>query len=139
MIETALCVTFVLVPLTMGVVQYGVILSAQHQLDHYAREGGRYAAVHAGEAVFDSSESTDGSLKNYLKDMVSGKGVIPWADISNNITVNPAYGATTPRTSGQPISVTITYNMKKKYFLATFPGIGNMAQTYTATSTFVLE
>ncbi|BCM93407.1 hypothetical protein IAD21_05298 [Abditibacteriota bacterium] len=139
MVETALCVTFVLLPLTMGIVQYGVILSAMHQLDHFGREGARYASVHGGEANFDSSETTAGSLKAYLKSMIDGKSTILWADVSNNIVVTPAYGASTPRTSGQPITVAITYSMKKKFFLATFPGMGNLTQTYVARSTFVLE
>lgn len=136
MVETSLCLAFILLPITLGVVQYGIILSAMHQLDQLAREGGRYASVHAGEINFDSSETTSGSLRNYLKGIADGKGVIPWSDISSGITASPALGS---RTSGQPLTVTITYSLKKKFFLASFPGMGFLSQTYTAKSTFVME
>ncbi len=139
MIETALCVTFILLPLTVGVVQYGVILSTMHQLDQLSREGARYAAVHAGESNFDSAENVAGSLKAYLKTISDGKTVVLWDDIKNNITVTPAKNATPPRTSGQPVTVTISYFMKKKMFMASFPGMGGLAQTYNSRSTFVLE
>lgn len=138
MVETALCLAFVLLPLTVGVVQYGIVISAMSQLDQLSRDAGRYASVHAGEANFDSSETTAGSLKNYVKAMTD-KTVIPWADIDDAIVVTPAGTAAAPRVSGQGITVAITYGLKKKFFLTNFPGMNNLPQSYTAKSTFIME
>ena len=139
MVETACCLAFVLLPLTMGIVQYGVILSAMSQLDQLSRDAGRYASVHAGEINFDSSDTTTGSLKYYVKSITDGKTVIPWADISSNIVVTPAGTSAAPRVSGQPVTVAITYSLKKKFFLANFPGMNMLPQSYTSRATFVLE
>ena len=119
LVETALCLTFVLLPLLLGGLQFGLVLTTTHALQQVSREAGRFAAIHYGEPTFDGSETQTGtagsgpSLKNYLR-TVADDNDIPWDDIKNNITVSPAVGA---RTSGQPITVTIKYPMIKRSIL----------------------
>ena len=119
LLETALCLAFILLPLGLGGLQFGMVLTTTHALQEVSREAGRFAALHYGEPTFDGAETqgdssgSPASLKNYLKD-VARDNKIPWADIKNRITVTPAAGA---RNSGQPITVTITYPMKKRAIL----------------------
>lgn len=84
-VETAMCMTFVLLPLTIGGLQFGVVLSTSNQLEQVSREGARYAAVHAFDANFGANENTQGSLKYYLKNLVvAQRTAIRWSDISGN-------------------------------------------------------
>ena len=156
LVETALCLIFVLLPLLLGGLQFGLVLTTTHALQQVSREAGRFAAVHYGEPTFDGSDSqgntagTDPSLKNYIRAVAEDNG-IPWNDIKDKITVSPATGS---RTSGQPITVTINYPMNKRSILGK-PGKqailffapkngGNMSlnflnQDYPVASTFVMQ
>ena len=88
-------------------------MTTTHALQEVSREAGRFAAVHYGEPTFDDGDTQGdragdiSSLKNYLRD-VAKSNKIPWNDIKNNIQVSPG------RVSGQPITVSITYPMKKR-------------------------
>ena len=156
LIETALCLAFVLLPLLLGGLQFGLVLTTTQALEQVSREAGRFAAVHYGEGTFDGSDTqgdaanADPSLKNYLKDVSAANG-IPWNDIKNNITVSPGAGA---RTSGQPITVTIKYPMNKRsilgqpgkqailYFAPASGGnstLNFLSQDYTVASTFIMQ
>ena len=102
--------------MTLGGLQFGLVLTTTHALQEVSREAGRFAAVHYGEPTFDDGDTQgDGanqtpSLKNYLKD-VAKSNKIPWDDIKNNILVTPDEGE---RSAGQPITVSVTYPMKKR-------------------------
>ena len=121
LLETALCLIFVLLPLCLGGLQFAMVLTTTHALQEVSREAGRFAALHYGEPTFDGSENQGNgnggadpaSLKNYLKS-VAKSNKIPWDDIKNNIVVTPGVGA---RAAGQPITVKITYPMKKRAIL----------------------
>lgn len=165
LVETALCLIFVLLPLLLGGLQFGLVLTTTHALQQISREAGRFAAVHYGEPTFDGSETQTGSggsgpsLKNYLR-TVAEDNDIPWNDIKNRITVSPAVGA---RASGQPITVTIQYPMVKRSILGKIASPsrpqdqgkdailafapkngGNMSlnflnEDYTVSSTFIMQ
>lgn len=166
LVETALCLAFVLLPLAMGGMQFGLVLTTTHALQEVSREAGRFSAVHWGETTFDGNDTQGdktgqvSSLQNYLKD-VAQANKIPWADIKNNIVVSPAFGA---RNSGQPITVSITYPMKKRsiigqlgFWKETTPGdaadgrindsvrpdtplsLSVLSKDYTVSSTFIMQ
>ena len=153
LIETALCLTFILLPLLLGGLQFGLVLTTTNALEQVSREAGRYAAMHYGEPTFDSNENqgntagSDRSLKNYVR-IVAEDNDIPWNDIKDKITVSPASGS---RSSGQPITVTIKYPMSKRsilgqpatlFFAPTAGGnlkLNFLSQDYTVASTFVMQ
>lgn len=156
LVETALCLIFILLPLLLGGLQFGLVLTTTHALQQISREAGRFAAVHYGEPTFDSGDSqgntsgADPSLKHYIRQVADDNG-IPWNDIKDKITVSPAVGS---RSSGQPITVTIDYPMNKRsilggpgkqvtmYFAPANGGnspLNFLNQDYTVASTFVMQ
>lgn len=156
LVETALCLAFVLLPMLLGGLQFGLVLTTTHALEQVSREGGRFAAIHYGEPTFDGSETqgnaagSDPSLKHYVREVAEDNG-IPWNDIKDNITVSPAVGS---RSSGQPITVTIKYPMNKRsilgqpgksailYFAPANGGnstLNFLSRDYTVASTFIMQ
>ena len=157
LIETALCLSFILLPLLLGGLQFGLVLTTTQALEQVSRESGRFAAVHYGEGTFDGADTqgnaagSDPSLLNYVKRVSEANG-IPWNDIKSNVKVSPNSKAS--RYSGQPITVTITYPMNKRSILGK-PGQkailyfspsngGNstldfLSKDYTVASTFVMQ
>ena len=119
LVETMLCLIFVLLPLLLGGLQFGMVLTTTHSLQQISRESGRFAAIHYGEPTFDGPDTqgnasgSDPSLKHYLR-QVAEDNDIPWNDIKDKITVSPGVGS---RSSGQPITVTIKYPMGKRSIL----------------------
>lgn len=94
-VETAMCMTLVLLPLSLGTLQFGVILSSGNQIEQVAREGARYAAVHAFDVSFNGDENTNGSLRFYLKNLVVlQRTAIPWKDLGG--TPRAPYTSTNP-------------------------------------------
>ncbi len=153
LVETALCLIFVLLPVLLGGLQFGLVLTTTHALEQVSREAGRFAASHYGETTFNSDEnqgsaaSADPSLKYYVRAVATDNG-IPWNDIKDKINVSPAPGQ---RSSGQPITVSITYPMKKRSILGSLGSLpfapdnggalqlGFLSKDYTVASTFIME
>lgn len=143
LVETALCLTFFILPMFFAGLQYSIIVNASHTVNRMAREGARFAAVHGGESTFDNADtqSNPPSLRNYMKSLCVGTN-ISWSDISSpasRITVTPAAS----RYSGQGITVTVTYPMNKKMIFQsaalTRMGLGLFNRDHSATATFMLE
>ena len=136
MVEMALVVT-VLLFLTMGLIQYGLISNARITMTNLAREGARFAAVHATESGSDTSTNPALGIKAYVVQVAQStplKGLTSAA-----VTVSPAEG-NAARTSGQPITVTLTYNLRNKFILpVSFPGLGRIGTTSTAVAIMVIE
>lgn len=156
LVETALCLSFVLLPLLLGGLQFGLVLTTTHALQQVSREAGRFAALHYGEPTFDSSDSqgnsggSDPSLRHYIRQVAQDNG-IPYDDIKDKITVSLGVGS---RSSGQPITVTISYPMNKRsilgqpgksanlYFSPSNGGnstLNFLSEDYTVASTFVMQ
>lgn len=145
LVETALVLTFIMLPLTLGLIQFSLILNAANTMTQIAREGGRYAAIHGQEDTFDGPDQPPAtgkaaSLKWYLH-VVTDQTGIKWVDIQYNIVVTPTTPAT--RISGQPITVQVTYPMANRVFLGSViflvPALQRVRQPYVARSTFVIE
>lgn len=129
LVETALVLSTVLIPLTVGILQFGIVLNATNTLTQIAREGGRYAAV----------RHTDAEIRAYVKQVATGTSIRP-ADLTDARIAIAMVPSTATRTAGNPIQVTITYPMANKIFIGNFlPGILKLRNDYVAQSTFVLE
>ena len=125
LVEFALVLTMLIV-LSKLVIQYGLIMNATITLSHLSREGARYAATHP---------STDSTILSYIQ--TATPPLIKYSDMT--ITFSPTQGSST-RVSGNPITVTISYNMQKKLFLpSTFFGVPIFSSTYTTKATMVIE
>lgn len=162
-VEVALCLIFVLLPVTLGGFQFAMIFITQHALQQIARESARYAAVHYSDDTFDSNENQGNgagqtrSLKNVIRAQAAANG-IAYKEINGtvlpggakgSITVTPATAAA--RTSGQPITVTISYPMKQRALLGSLffkdkdtkkislMSLGFLQNNFTATSTTLME
>jgi len=145
-VETVFCMTLVLLPLSIGTLQFGVVMSTSNQLEQVSREGARWSAVHCFDASFQSDENTQGSLRYYMKNLVvAQRTAILWTDINGTPRTiiggtNPTPSATTPAgfvqviyangapgtgattqivgtpVSGQSVSVRVVYPMTRKVF-----------------------
>lgn len=144
-IETALAIILVLLPLLLGMIQYGLINNATATMTQLAREGARFAAIHANDngvdAVTGTADGPDDKIRNHIQKATAGTS-IPWTDIKDNIVISPAMGSRTTAsgsTATIDITVTITYPLKNKFFIpANFPGLSQL-QSYTTASTMVIE
>lgn len=134
-VETALCLTFVLLPVTLGAFQLAMVSITSHSLQQVARESARWAAVHYKDDTFDdgveqgSQAGQPRSLLNYMRSQAAANG-IAWADINGgrinkktpsdlgepggSIVITPVDNQ---RVSGQPITIAITYPMRQRAFL----------------------
>lgn len=134
LIETALCMTFVLLPVTLGAFQMAMVFITSHSLQQITRESARWAAVHYNEDTFNNGVDqgdTAGdpqSMLHYVRGQAAANG-IPWSDISGGL-INKIPGKAgeaggsvviTPddsqRISGKPLTITITYPMRQRSFL----------------------
>lgn len=130
LVETALVLAAILLPLTLGLLQYGVYLNATNTLTQLAREGGRYAALHGTEPTYETA------TEDYIQQVAIGTTIKP-SDIPDTAIKVETYPATPLRVKGNPIRVTITYPMAKKIFMGRmFPFLPN---TYVTESTFIIE
>lgn len=150
-VETALCLSIVILPTSLGILQYGIVMNASNQIEQIAREGGRFAAVHCLEPTFDGSETQANppSLRYYLKNnIVKNKTTILWTDIDGAVRTGAGtegYIQVTPstvaaRVSGQAVSVKVCYPMARKIFVGKIvPGIATLDNDYSSTATFNIE
>ncbi len=150
-VETALCLALVILPTSIGILQFGIVMNASNQIEQIAREGGRFASVHCLEPTFDGDENQANppSLRYYLKNsVVANKTTIAWTDLDGPVRTGAGtdgYVQVTPstvaaRVAGQAVSVTVVYPMARKIFTGKIvAGITTLDNDYKATSTFVVE
>ena len=131
--EFALIVPLLLI-LTLGLIQYGVILNAIVTLSHVSREAGRYAAVNG------LKPSIDDSMRTYIRSVATNSRLTL---TDANITFSPAENTTvspTNRRQYQSITVNITYNLNERRFLpTTFFGVRIFSATKTVSTLMMLE
>lgn len=129
LVETALVLLAVLVPLTLGIMQFGVYLNATNTLTQLAREGGRFAAV----------GNSDAAIRDYIRTAAQGTSIRP-VDLPDSAIAIAMVPSNASRAAGNPIQIRITYPMSKKIFIGNWlPGVLRLRQDYVAQSTFVLE
>lgn len=106
-VEMAL-VSVILIVLSMGIIQYGMLYNTTLQLTNAAREGARFAGIHGKE------DDVESKTRDYIRDKVITSTSITKAALpANKIQVTMASNAG----KGDPISVEITYDMTRKFFL----------------------
>jgi Flp pilus assembly protein TadG len=133
MVEFALVISLLLA-LTLGMVQYGILMNKAIALSHVSREGGRYAAVRAMQPNIDTD------IKNYIVAVGNQNGL---AIDTGSITISPPQNTAANPTSRRqyaPLVITLTYNMKRHMFLpSSFFGINFINSTRTETTQMVIE
>jgi Flp pilus assembly protein TadG len=140
LIEFAVCFPIILL-LTMGLVQFGLIYNTAITLTNLSREGVRYAAVHGTETstiLNSTSYATDTAIRTYIRQAAASTTVRPTDLPDSAITVSPGAGSAA-RISGQPVTVVLNYDMRKKLFLPSrFMGVG-FNTSYSTTTTMIIE
>lgn len=131
-----------LILLTLGLIQYGFLYNAVGTLTHLTREGARFAAIHGTDnntTVGGVTTTPDAAIRLYIRQRARGSSIRA-ADLPDAaITITPPDSNNIARSSGQPITVAIRYNMRNKLFLPSrFPGL-NRISTYSTTITHVIE
>ena len=111
-VETGFIIV-ILIGLTMGLVQFSFIYHTSLTLTNLAREGARFAGIHGVDA------NVKNDLVAHLKSKCVQESAVNAADINvDTVKIYPTLDATTPSyTVGQPVTVEINYNMKKKFFV----------------------
>lgn len=104
----------ILILLLLGVVQYGLIAQATAVTTNLSREGARFGSL--------SSKKTDADIADHVRAMADSTSV-RGEDIS--VAITPA-----TRVVPLPVRVTVTYNMRSRFFLAGLPGISWMLNAY---------
>lgn len=130
--EFALVVPILLM-LTLGIIQYGIIFMTMLSLTNLSREGARYAAT---------APSLDAPIDARIEALLPSN--IQWSDIyPKNILILPKQGdASRVLGNASPglISVSITYDMRKKLFIpSTFFNFHIFNTTYTTTTYMMIE
>lgn len=126
LVEFALVLPILLL-LSMGIIQYGILFNATNSVSQIAREGGRSAAVNGLKT--DGDARIEAAVRNAARS--TGLVVTP-SDLS--VTITPPAGS---RTAGNPISVAVTYNIRRKVFLPSM--VPASLATYTRSTTMMLE
>jgi Flp pilus assembly protein TadG len=125
-IELALVLP-VLMLLALLVVQYSILMNTAASITNLSREGARYAV--------SSGASSNDSIADRIRTVDDNYGL----DIAvNDITVTPADAAN--RTVGTSVTVSITYDMRKKLFLPpTLFGMTLFNQNYVGQTTMMMQ
>ncbi len=139
MVEMALVVT-VLLFLSMGLIQFALIANARITLTNLAREGARFAAVHATETGSDNNADSTKGIKTYVVRVADSTSLNSIA--IGDITISPM--ETSPmsmsRSSGKPITVTVNYNMRNKFILpVSFPGLSRFGTNTSSSAKMIIE
>lgn len=97
-------VVIILLALTLGLIQWGIIFNASISITNLSREAARYAAVHP---------ETDAGIQTYVSS--NPPPGIRAQDLT--VTVVPSEADPNRKTKGMPIRVIVRYNMARKLFL----------------------
>lgn len=97
----------ILLTISMVMVQYGIILNAMISLTNLTREGARYAAIHP-----PTNSTTLAAIQDNMESKLPPGITLTDSDIQ--ATCNP-----TTCTPSSDVTVTVTYNMRRKMFLPT--------------------
>lgn len=105
--------------LLLGLIQFGLYQSTTNTLWNLSREGARFASV---------SNPTDNQITDYIKQ------VAPPNINGSKLTIRISPDT---RLSGQPVAVSLTYNMEDKLI---FPSVGDLLKkNYSTVSTMRVE
>lgn len=127
-------VVIVLLFLTMGLIQYGVIANAKLTLTNISREGARFAAVRGTDE--SGGTSADQKIRNRIAQVAANTNLSDM-NTTTDVTITPDKDN---RDKGELITVAVRYSMKKKLFLPSgFPGLAAFENPTEVTASMVLE
>ena len=157
LVEFALVLPFLLI-LTLGLVQYGLIYNTALTITNLSRDSARYAAINSkntqpttAPSIAVGSTDPNTKIRDYVK-RISGNFGVNYNDLA--VTITPDNYTESGRNPGNPIKLTVAYDMKKKLFLPTrfgwymgkdpdgsphFAGVTFYSGTYTVTTYMVIE
>jgi len=149
-IEFALTMPF-LVWVLFGICEYSMALNTMNTITQLARDGARYAAVHATKSNCYSASSVDGSTRDFMVTESQNTSVV-LADSNialgyvDDVTGSSTFGTFvvgTPTTPGKNVAVQITYDMTKRMWSSTasiVPGLSQIVKNnYKKRAVFVIE
>ena len=127
-------VSIILILLTTGIIQYGVLYNTSVQLTNATREGARYAGIHGNE------DDVAAKTRDYIRTKVIVGTSIRAASLPDaNITLTKAATAG----KGDPITVQITYDLTQRFILPVEPlGMDKKDKRWTehkTTATMIIE
>jgi Flp pilus assembly protein TadG len=125
LVEFALLLPVILL-LSLLMIQFSLILNTVISLSHLSREGARYAAVSPG---------SDADIFSRIQSMTPPQ--LRYSDMKITVTPPESGGG---RSLRQPITVTITYDMRKKLILPPkFLGLRIFSPEYTTRASAMIE
>ena len=132
LLEFAIVATLFLT-LLVGMLQFGIYLSASNTLWNLSREGARFASVQCS----DSATVADNNA-NIIKRIAKSPpiGVLPSDINASKMTITITPDDATTRTKGTPVTVAISYDMTDKLFI---PLGGLLNNTYKTSTTMTVE
>ena len=136
LVEAAVVVP-VLLLLTLGLVQFGLVYNAMLTLNNLAREGARYASVRANDLgnTPEGREKLREQVGTYLMQRSKGTAVDPRSLSTAGMRIEAP-----SLTSNSPVRVVITYNMiaNKSFIPKLIPMPANLAR-YEASAVNLIE
>ncbi len=123
LIEFAM-ISVLFLTMLLGMLQFGVYLSAVNTLWNGAREGARLAAVQSSTL---STATANAQIRNQV-----AKTIAPLERSKMRITVTPTEAK--DRTYGTPVKVVVTYDMRSKLFVPS-----PLGKTYATNATMRKE
>lgn len=100
-------ISVIFLMMLLGMLQFGIYLSATNTLWNGAREGARLAAVQA-------STVPTATANTQIADQVA-KTIAPLERSKMTVTITPSNAAS--RTYGTPVTVRVSYDMRSKLFV----------------------
>lgn len=100
-------VSVLFLTMLLGMLQFGIYLSATNTLWNGAREGARFAAVQASTIPTTTANAQ-------IADQIAAT-IAPLERSKMTVTITPDDSAA--RTYGTPITVTVTYDMRSRLFV----------------------
>ncbi|HEX4190556.1 MAG TPA: TadE/TadG family type IV pilus assembly protein [Marmoricola sp.] len=115
-VETALCLCFLVLPLVFATISYGYMLSFRQALSQAASEGARAAVGAPSASAVTSSATTaiENSLSTYKLTCSGGT-------LTCSISAPTTTGCPSPHTC---VTVTVSYPYRAHNLLPTLPGMG---------------
>ncbi|MFL6156445.1 MAG: TadE/TadG family type IV pilus assembly protein [Marmoricola sp.] len=121
-VETALCICFVVLPLVFGTIAYAYMLSFRQTVTQAAAEGARAGAV-APTGTTDANR-TAAAMKAVSGAMATGPGALACNDAATYLVCTAPVATCTDGSGKSCITVTVTYPYRDHSLLPSMPGLG---------------
>jgi Flp pilus assembly protein TadG len=122
-VETALCICFIVQPLTFAIIAYAYMLSFRQSVSQAAAEGARAAAVAPPDSTSGTQPATNSAAIQAAINSTLTSGVSCNLTIGTLARGGATVGTCTVATNGTSKQVTIDYDYKNNPLLP-IPGLG---------------